>query len=101
MINSFRIHDPTQKDRQGEDTGPQYRSVLFWKHPQELDELKEALKMASARYTKPIETTVEHYDEFYPAEEYHQDYFYLNPHVRGCETHYIRTWADIEAASAS
>ncbi len=73
----FRIHDPTQLNRQGLDGGSQYRSAIFYH-----DEIqkKTALKgienlNTSKRYKKPITTQVVPYSEFYKAEEYHQKYY--------------------------
>ncbi len=73
----FKIHDPTQLNRQGLDVGSQYRSAIFYH-----DEIqkKTALKVienlnTSKRYKKPITTQVVPYSEFYKAEEYHQKYY--------------------------
>jgi peptide methionine sulfoxide reductase msrA/msrB len=74
-------HDPTQLNGQGHDIGRQYRSAIFYANEQErdaaravIDELNE-----SGSYGKPIVTTLEPLTEFYPAEDYHQDYVRLNP----------------------
>src|SRR6185436_11578834 len=77
----FDAHDPTQLNRQGNDAGTQYRSAIFF----EDDEQKRAAeaKMAALNqkdvYSRPIVTTLEPLGEFYPAEDYHQDYARLNP----------------------
>jgi peptide-methionine (S)-S-oxide reductase len=76
------VHDPTQLDRQGPDTGTQYRSAIF---PQTADQARiaaayiEQLNAAKA-FARPIVTTVEPGKDFYPAEAYHQDYLTLHPH---------------------
>ena len=74
-------HDPTEKDRQGPDTGPQYRSAIF---PQDAAQARVAQAYiaqldATGLYRRPIATTVEPGRSFYPAEDYHQDYLTLNP----------------------
>lgn len=73
----FLLHDPTQVNKQGPDTGTQYRSVIFY-HSEEQKEA--ALKMIerlekSGKYDKPIATQVVAASEFYQAEEYHQQYY--------------------------
>jgi peptide-methionine (S)-S-oxide reductase len=74
-------HDPTQKNRQGPDVGPQYRSAIF---PADADQAKVAEAYiaqldGAGVYRKPIATTIEPGHAFYPAEDYHQDYLTLNP----------------------
>ncbi|HEX8215942.1 MAG TPA: peptide-methionine (S)-S-oxide reductase MsrA [Allosphingosinicella sp.] len=71
----FATHDPTQLNRQGNDVGTQYRSAIF---PQ--DELQEAaaraaMARAQTDWPAPIVTTIESASEWYPAEDYHQDYW--------------------------
>jgi peptide-methionine (S)-S-oxide reductase len=73
-------HDPTQLNRQGPDTGTQYRSTIF---PQDEAQAKVAAAYigqldAAGVYSRPIATTLEK-GSFYPAEDYHQDYLTLNP----------------------
>jgi len=81
-------HDPTQLNRQGPDTGRQYRSAVFYtsEEQREVVEAYIAQLNAGGVYSQPIVTTVEPLTEFYPAEEYHQDFAPnnpLNPYVRG------------------
>jgi len=74
-------HDPTQLNRQGNDTGTQYRSAIFF-HDADEKRLAAAYigKLNKARiYDQPIATTLEPLEAFYPAEAYHQDYASLNP----------------------
>ena len=82
----FAIHDPTSRDRQGEDAGEQYRSVIFT-HSDQQRETAEAvireLNAAGAR-GKPIVTEVRPAATFYPAEEYHREYFLKNPGQAYC-----------------
>jgi methionine-S-sulfoxide reductase len=76
----WRTHDPTTRDRQGNDVGPQYRSVVFY-HNEEQRELAEQYKRqldASGTFGAPIVTEIAPFRAFYPAEAYHQDYFARN-----------------------
>jgi len=73
----FSIHDPTTQDRQGADIGSQYRSVIFTYTPQQKKAAlatKEKLKN-SGEFEEPVATQVVEAGEFYPAEDYHQDYY--------------------------
>lgn len=72
----FDCHDPTQHNRQGDDIGSQYRSVIFYHSPQQQREAKAAIsrRSRSGRYTSPVVTSVEPASTFYPAETYHQRY---------------------------
>jgi peptide-methionine (S)-S-oxide reductase len=82
----FRTHDPTTIDRQGNDVGPQYRSVIFYHNEQQrrtAEQVKAALD-ASGAFSAPIVTTIEPMTEFYPAEAYHQNYFASNPRQPYC-----------------
>ncbi|WP_107850335.1 peptide-methionine (S)-S-oxide reductase MsrA [Oceanimonas marisflavi] len=74
-------HDPTQLNRQGNDTGTQYRSAIFWQDEQERELAEDyiaRLEQAGA-FKQPIVTSLEPLDIFYPAEDYHQDYAARNP----------------------
>ncbi len=74
-------HDPTQLNRQGPDTGKQYRSTIFFAN-EEQKKVAEAYiaQLTDAKiYDQPIVTTLEKLEEFYPAEDYHQDYVRLHP----------------------
>ena len=73
----WRIHDPTTSNRQGPDVGTQYRSAIFYHSPEQktaAEASKEKLQK-SGRYKKPVVTEITPAPEFYPAEEYHQQYF--------------------------
>ena len=77
----FTIHDPTTKDRQGADVGPQYRSVIFY-HSEEQKRTAEAVmaEIADAGvWNGPLATELVPSTEFFPAEPEHQDYFARNP----------------------
>ncbi len=76
----FDLHDPTSLNRQGNDIGEQYRSVIFWtteKQKAEAEKMIIDLGM-SGRYSRPIVTAVEPLTEFWTAPEYHQRYFEKN-----------------------
>jgi len=74
-------HDPTQLNRQGPDTGPQYRSAIFYNSPEQkrAAEASVAQMTAAKTYRKPIVTQIVPLDKFYEAEAYHQDYAVRNP----------------------
>lgn len=73
----FTIHDPTTLNRQGPDIGSQYRSAIFYYSPEQKEEA-EAVKVKldqQKKFSRPIVTEITAASEFYPAEEYHQQYF--------------------------
>jgi peptide-methionine (S)-S-oxide reductase len=76
----FTIHDPTTLNRQGGDVGTQYRSVIFYHTPEQEKVAKEVIEKleTSGIWESPIVTELEEYKEFYPAEEYHQEYYRRN-----------------------
>jgi len=71
----FAIHDPTQLNRQGNDVGTQYRSALFPLDDTQRAEAEAAITRASAHWPAPIVTTIEGPATWYPAEDYHQEYW--------------------------
>lgn len=71
----FATHDPTQLNRQGNDVGTQYRSAIFPQSEEQAAEAKAAIARAQGDQSKPIVTTIEANDTWYPAEGYHQDYW--------------------------
>jgi peptide-methionine (S)-S-oxide reductase len=74
-------HDPTQLNRQGPDTGPEYRSAVFYRTPEEKKIIEETIAKvnASKQYDSKIVTQVVPFSQFWDAEGYHQGYFRLNP----------------------
>ncbi len=83
----WNTHDPTTLNRQGADEGTQYRSVVFY-HSEEQKRLAEQYKKqleTSHVYKSPIVTEVSPYTVFYKAEDYHQDYYALNPNQGYCQ----------------
>lgn len=75
----FLIHNPTTKDRQGNDIGPQYRSVMFYKNEEQKAEFEAAIDRAKPHWDDPIVTELSPLEKFYEAEPEHQDYFTNNP----------------------
>lgn len=86
----FSLHDPTTLNRQGNDIGSQYRSVIFVGSPEERAVAEKAISRenASGRWPRPVVTTVEPLTVFYSAESFHQDYLQRNPNGYSC--HYWR-----------
>lgn len=83
----WNTHDPTTLNQQGADVGTQYRSVVFY-HSDEQKKTAEAYKKQldqSGIYKKPIVTEITPFSIFYPAEDYHQNYFELNPNQGYCQ----------------
>ena len=82
----FFAHDPTELNRQGPDEGTDYRSIAFYRTPEEKNILLNAIKTVneSKHYSDPIVTQVVPFKAFYPAEKYHQGYYRLhgeNPYI--------------------
>jgi len=71
----FVTHDPTQMNRQGNDVGTQYRSAIFPMNAEQEAEARAAITRAQADWPQPIVTTIEAATTWYPAEDYHQDYW--------------------------
>lgn len=82
----FTIHDPTTLNRQGADVGTQYRSAIFYHTPEQkaIAEQTIAELNASGIWGAPIVTEVTELGKFYPAEDYHQEYFAKNPNQGYC-----------------
>lgn len=77
----FTIHDPTTLNRQGADTGTQYRSAIFYESPEQKRVAEETIRHlgSQAVWDDPIVTEVAPLEQFYPAEEEHRDYYERNP----------------------
>ncbi|MBI2252102.1 MAG: peptide-methionine (S)-S-oxide reductase MsrA, partial [Armatimonadetes bacterium] len=77
----FRIHDPTSLNRQGNDTGSQYRSAVFYCNEDQKNTVLNLIKKLekSGKYKKKIITEIASFKKFYNAEEYHRDYLTKNP----------------------
>jgi peptide-methionine (S)-S-oxide reductase len=83
----FTIHDPTTKDRQGADVGPQYRSIILYHDAEQKEAAESAIAELREKgvWRAPIVTEVVPLEKFYPAEAYHQDYYEQNPRQRYCQ----------------
>lgn len=82
----WKTHDPTTLNRQGADVGSQYRSVVFYHNEEQkrkAEEYKAALNEQKV-YDKSVVTGIEPFKGFYPAEDYHQNYYSLNPDYPYC-----------------
>jgi peptide-methionine (S)-S-oxide reductase len=77
----FTIHDPTTLNRQGADSGTQYRSAIYYHSPEQKTAAEQMIRELTAAgvFPDPIVTEITALDEFYPAEEYHRDYYARNP----------------------
>jgi len=74
----WQLHDPTQADGQGNDIGPQYRSVIFYADQQQKAVAEASAKAQAEKIGKPLATGIEPAATFWPAEDYHQDYYFNN-----------------------
>lgn len=83
----FTIHDPTTPNRQGGDVGTQYRSAVFYHDDEQKRTAEQAIRDLEAEgvWENPIVTQVVPLTEFYPAEDYHQEYFARNPRAGYCQ----------------
>ncbi len=83
----FTIHDPTTLNRQGADVGTQYRSAIFYRTPEEKATAEQVIHdLTEARiWDRPIVTELTPFSTFYPAEDYHQNYFANNPGQPYCQ----------------
>ncbi len=83
----WKTHDPTTLNRQGNDAGTQYRSVIFYNSDEEKNIAKAYMEQLnnSGTFSKPIVTTLEPLTKFYPAENYHQDYYLQNGIAPYCQ----------------
>lgn len=93
LLFFFRIHDPTTLNKQGNDVGTQYRSIILCESDQDMDLAKEVIEEVQARgwWKKPIVTQVARLQNFFPAEDYHQDYLIKNP--KGYSCHFVREFS--------
>jgi peptide-methionine (S)-S-oxide reductase len=90
LLFFFQMHDPTTKDRQGNDKGTQYRSAIFYTDAEQKAVAESTLREVDASGVWPgkIVTQISAADTFYPAEDYHQDY--LEKNKGGYTCHFIR-----------
>lgn len=81
----WAIHDPTTKNRQGNDVGPQYRSVIFYSDEAQRIIIDASVAGVQKIWNKPVVTEILPLEAFYEAEAYHQDYFAHNPEKGYCQ----------------
>ena len=75
----FKAIDPTSLNQQGEDRGTRYRTGIYYTDPAELDTINAVVNEVARQYDRPLVVEVEPLRNFYPAEDYHQDYLDKNP----------------------
>jgi peptide-methionine (S)-S-oxide reductase len=82
----FSVHDPTTLNRQGNDIGTQYRSAIFYHDDRQKQDAEEVIREITDEgvYDDPIVTEVTPFEKFWPAEDYHQEYFLNNPNQPYC-----------------
>lgn len=82
----FTVHNPTQLNRQGNDIGTSYRSAIFYHSDEQKRDAEDVIAEIAndAIYEKPIVTEVTAFDKFWPAEDYHEEYFANNPNQPYC-----------------
>jgi peptide-methionine (S)-S-oxide reductase len=83
----FTIHDPTTLNRQGADVGTSYRSIILYHNEEQRSQAEEVIREVTAAriWNAPIVTQLEPLKTFYPAEQYHQEYFKSNPNQAYCQ----------------
>jgi peptide-methionine (S)-S-oxide reductase len=80
----FTMHDPTTLNRQGADSGTQYRSIILYKNDKQKEAAEKFIRGIQENYKDPIVTEIKRLEKFYPAEDYHQRYFEKNPKQGYC-----------------
>ncbi len=80
----WKIHDPTTLNRQGADVGTQYRSIILYHDEKQKDVAQQSLKEHQKFFKDPMVTEIVPLKEFYPAEEYHQNFYNNNPYYPYC-----------------
>ena len=90
LVWFFRMHDPTTKNRQGNDVGTQYRSAIFYHDETQRETAERVKREVQPHWDKPIVTEIVAAGPFYAAEDYHQDYLEKNPGGYTC--HFLRSW---------
>lgn len=82
----FMIHDPTTPNRQGADVGPQYRSIIMYTNEQQKEIAQQVMAEVTKEqlYPSPLVTELEPLTKLWPAEDYHQNYYNLNPNQGYC-----------------
>lgn len=83
----FAVHDPTQLNRQGPDVGTQYRSIILFHDEDQREQAEAYIEALDEEYDDDVVTELEELEQFYRAEEKHQDYFEKNPQDAYCQMH--------------
>ena len=81
----FAIHDPTTLDRQGNNVGPQYRSIVFYHSADQKNVAEEILAEVGQNLSSPVVTRLEEFKKFYPAEDFLQNFFRSHPDQTYCQ----------------
>lgn len=98
----FTIHDPTTPNRQGNDVGVSYRSIILFSGEDQRQTAADVIRTyASKLWGNPIVTELKPLDKFWPAEEYHQNYFAKNPSTAYCQAVINPKLAELNANFAS
>ena len=84
LVLFWKAHDPTTLNRQGADSGTQYRSIILTATPEQALQAEASKKKAQSQFTDPIVTEIKPLTAFYPAESYHQDYYSNNKSAPYC-----------------
>ena len=97
----FAIHDPTTPDRQGNNVGPQYRSIIFYHTPAQKEIAKEMIAEVGQYWPAPVVTRLEAFEKFHIAEDFLQNFFKANPDQQYCQAvirpkmlHFRNVWAE-------
>ena len=93
----YKMHDPTTKNRQGMDTGTQYRSAIFYHSPEQKTQAEEVTKKVQEQWWKMATITTEILEagQWWDAEDYHQLYLDNNPGGYECPAHYVRNFPEL------
>lgn len=81
----WTIHNPTTPNRQGNDIGPQYRSIILYPDEEQRHTVEASLEKVKGLWDAPVVTEVAQLKAYYPAEDYHRDYFKRNPRNAYCQ----------------
>lgn len=93
----YRMHDPTTRDRQGPDRGPQYRSAIFFHTPEQEAVAREVTAKASEQWWGGgVVTEILPAGKWWDAEEYHQLYLHKNPDGYECPSHFVRNFPELK-----
>lgn len=93
----YKMHDPTTSNRQGPDTGSQYRSGIFYHNAEQESIAREVTRLANEKWWKgKIVTEILPAGEWWDAEAYHQKYLDVNPGGYECPSHFLRSFPSLE-----